>query len=78
MYCNDGLRVYREWLPAGRHVVGKGGAVNWNEELHSERRTRLNRLGRRTKECRESRDLLERSLALALECWTAKPNASLY
>ena len=45
MYRSDGLRVYREWLPAGRHVVGKGGAVNWNEGLHSERRTRLNRLG---------------------------------
>ena len=78
LYRSDGLRVYREWLPAGRHVVGKGGAVIWNEGLHSECRTRLNRLGRRTKECRESRDLLECSLALILECWTAKPNASLY
>ena len=58
-------------------MVGKGCAVNWNEGLHSERRTRLNRLGRRTKGCRESRDLLERLLALALGRWTAKPNASL-
>ena len=56
-------------------MVGKGGAVNWNEGLNSERRTRLNRLGRRTKGSRESRDLLECSLALG--CWTAKPNASL-
>ena len=77
LYCSDGLRVYREWLPAGRHVVGKGGAVNWNEGLHSECRTRLNRLGRRTKGYTKSRDLLGRSLALVLECWTAKPNASL-
>ena len=77
LYCSDGLRVCLEWLPAGRHVVGKGGAVNWNEGLHSECRTRLNRLRRRTKGCRESRDLLERLLALALGRWTAKPNASL-
>ena len=70
------LRLYAR-LPAGRHVVGKGGAVNWNEGLHSERRTRLNRLGRRTKGCGESRDLLECLLALALGRWTAKPNASL-
>ena len=78
LHRSDGLRVYREWLPAGRHVVGKGGAVNWNEGLHSECRTQLNRLGRRTKGCRESRDLLECSLALVLEHWTAKPNASLH
>ena len=77
MHRSDGLRVYREWLPAGRHVVGKGGAVNWNEGLHSECRTRLNRLGRRTKGYTKSRALLGRSLALALERWTAKPNASL-
>ena len=31
--CSDGLPLHREWLPAGRHVVGKGGAVNWNEGL---------------------------------------------
>ena len=49
LYRSDGLRVYREWLPAGRHAVGKGGAVNWNEGLYSERRMRLPRLGRRTK-----------------------------
>ena len=77
LHRSDGLRVYREWLPAGRHVVGKGGAVNWNEGLHSECRTRLNRLGRRTKGYTKSRDLLECSLALVLERWTAKPNASL-
>ena len=77
LYRSDGLRVYREWLPAGRHMLDKGDAVNWNEGLHSECRTRLNRLERRTKGYTKSRDLLERSLALALEVWTAKPNASL-
>ena len=77
LYCSDGLPLHREWLPAGRHVVGKGGAVNRNEGLHSERRTRLNRLGRRTKGYTKSQDLLECSLVLILECWTAKPNASL-
>ena len=77
LYRSDGLRVCREWLPAGRHVVGKGGAVNWNEGLHSECRTRLNRLGRRTKGYTKSWALLECSLALSPECWTAKPNASL-
>ena len=69
--------MYREWLPAGRHVVGKGGAVNWNEGLHSECRMRLNRLERRTNEYTESRYLLECLLAVALERWTAKPNAAL-
>ena len=77
LYCSDGLRVYLEWLPARRHTVGKGGAVNWDVGLYSERRTRLNRLRRRTKGCRESRDLLECLLALALGRWMAKPNASL-
>ena len=75
LHCSDVLRVYREWLPVGRHVVGKGGAVNWNEGLHSERRTRLNRLGHRTRGYTKSRNLLER--LLALDGWTAKPNASL-
>ena len=31
LYCSDGLPLRREWLPAGRYVVGKGGAVNRNE-----------------------------------------------
>ena len=30
LYRTDGYRVYG-WLPADRHEVGKGGAVNWNE-----------------------------------------------
>ena len=77
LYRSNGLRVYRELLPAGCHVVGKGGAVNWNTGLHLERRIRLNRLERRTKEYTESRYLLECLLAVALERWTAKPNAAL-
>ena len=30
LYCTDGYRVYY-WLPAARHLAGKGGAVNRNE-----------------------------------------------
>ena len=48
LYCTDGYRVYG-WLPADHHQVGKGGAVNWNEGLHSWCRGQLNRLHRRTK-----------------------------
>ena len=48
LYRSDGYRVY-DWLPADRHQVGKGGAVNWNEGLHSFLRGKLNRLVRRTK-----------------------------
>ena len=33
-YRSDAYQVY-DWLPANRHVVGKGGEVNWNEGLHS-------------------------------------------
>ena len=29
-YETEGYSVY-EWLPHNKHVVGKGGAVNWNE-----------------------------------------------
>ena len=49
LYRSDGLNVYRNWLPADRHQVGKGGAVNRNEGLHSFLRGKLNRLGRKTK-----------------------------
>ena len=48
LYRSDGCRVY-DWLPADRHQAGKGGAVNWNEGLHSLWRGKLNRLVRRTK-----------------------------
>ena len=48
LYRTDGYRVYG-WLPADRHLVGKGGAVNWHEGLHSFLRGKLNRLVRGTK-----------------------------
>ena len=44
----DAHRV-AEWLPRDRRIVGKGGAVNRNEGLHSKLRSKLNRLARRTK-----------------------------
>ena len=31
LYRSDAYAVYLGWFPAQRHVVGKGGAVNWNE-----------------------------------------------
>ena len=48
LYRTDAYQVY-DWLPVGRHEVGKDGAVNWNERLHSWCRGKLNRLHRRTK-----------------------------
>ena len=45
-------------------MVGKGGAVNWNEGLHSVWRGRLNRLMRRTKGYTKSIEMLVYSLAL--------------
>ena len=65
-YCSDGYPVYL-WFPQDRHLVGKGGAVNRNEGLHSVFRTQLNRLGRRTKGYTKSLAMLVYSLALV--CW---------
>ena len=47
-YSSDGYVAYG-CLPVNKHRVGKGGAVNGNEGLHSALRGRLNRLVRRTK-----------------------------
>ena len=47
-YRSDAYAVYGHWLPPDRHVVGKGGAVNWNEGWHSWPRSQLNRLARDT------------------------------
>ncbi len=47
-YETDAYGVYRA-LPVNKHVVGRYGAVNWNEGLHSMLRGKLNRLVRRTK-----------------------------
>ena len=76
LYRTDGYRVYG-WLPADRHEVGKGGAVNWNEGLHSWCRGKLNRLHRRTKGYTKSVAMLGCSLALVLVDWPAKSYASL-
>ena len=42
-YETDAYGVY-EWLTRDRHVIGKGGAVNWNEGLHSKLRSKMNSL----------------------------------
>ena len=47
-YQMDAYGVYR-WLSANRHKVGKGGAVNHKEGLHSVLRGKLNRLMRQSK-----------------------------
>ena len=64
LYYSDGYRVY-DWLPADRHLVGKGGAVNRNEGLHSFWRGKLNRLRRRTKGYSKRGAALRARLALA-------------
>ena len=76
LYRTDAYRVYG-WLPSDRHHVGKGGAVNWNEGLHSWYRGKLNRLHRRTKGYTKSVAMLSGSLALLLEDWPAKSYDSL-
>ena len=77
LYRTDAYRVYG-WLPTDRHEMGKGGAVNWNEGLHSWCRVRLNRLHRRTKGYTKSVAMLGYSLAMVLVDWHAKSCASLY
>ena len=75
LYRSDAYSVYAGWFPPDRHVVGKGGAVNWNEGpapgsnrgLHSVWRSKLNRLVRRTKGYTKSIEMLVYSLALV--CW---------
>ncbi len=56
-----------EWLPRDRHVIGKGGAVNWNEGLHSKLRSKLNRLARSAKGYTKSVDMLKHPLAIVFE-----------
>ena len=62
-HVSDGYRVY-EWLPANRHVVGKGHEANRNEGKHSVLRSKLNRLIRRTKGYSKSEEVLRDSVAL--------------
>ena len=65
-YETDAYGVY-EWLPRDRHVIGKGGAVNRNEGLHSKSRSKLNRLARSTKGYTKSVEMLKHLLAIALD-----------
>ena len=65
-YEMDAYPVY-EWLPRDRHAIGKGGAVNWNEGLHSKLRSKLNRLVRRTKGYTKSVEMLKHLLAVVFE-----------
>ena len=67
LYRSDAYQVYLGWFPPERHVTGKGGAVNWNEGLHSVWRGKLNRLMRRTKGYTKRVEMLVYSLALV--CW---------
>ena len=76
LHGTDGYGVYG-WLPADRHEVGKGGAVSWNEGLHSWCRGKLNRLHRRTKGYTKRVGMLGCSLALLLADWPAKSYDSL-
>ncbi len=78
LYRSDAYGVYPGWLPPERHVAGKGGAVNWNEGLHSVWRGKLNRLARRTKGYTKKVEMLVYSLALV--CWRQwrKSNTSAY
>ncbi len=61
-YETDAYGVYGA-LPVNKHVVGKYGAVNWNEGLHSMLRGKLNRLVRLTKGCAKSVETLGNLLA---------------
>lgn len=64
LYMSDSYGAYRLILPRARHVVGKYGEVNWNEGLHSELRSKLNRLVRSTKGYSKSVEMLIGSLCM--------------
>ena len=65
-YEIDAYPVY-ERLPRDRHAIGKGGAVNWNEGLHSKLRSKLNRLASRTKGYTKSVEMLNHLLAIVFD-----------
>ncbi len=77
-YETDAYGVYGA-LPVNKHVnkhvVGKYGAVNWNEGLHSMLRGKLNRLVRRTKGYTKSIEMLVNLLALVF-CAKLKLNTT--
>ena len=62
-YRSDAYGVYG-CLPVNRYRVGKGGAVNKNEGLHSVLRGKLNRLAPRTKGYSKTDGMLTLSIAL--------------
>ena len=62
-YETDAYGVYGALL-VNKHVVGKYGAVNWRDGLHSMLRGKLNRLVRRTKGYTKSIEMLVNLLAL--------------
>ena len=62
-YSSDAYGAYG-CLPVNKHRVGKGGAVNRNEGLHSVLRGKLNRLVRRAKGYSKTDGMLTLSLAL--------------
>ena len=51
-------------MPVNKGMVGKGGAVNRNEGLHSALRSRLNRLAKHTKGYSKADGMLTLSFAL--------------
>ena len=63
-YRSDAYGAYG-CLPVNKHWVGKVGAVNRNEGLHSALRGRLNKLVRRAKGYSKTDRMLTLSLALA-------------
>ena len=75
LYGADAYRV-SGWLPADRHQVGKGGAVNWNEGLHSWCRGHLPTASSDEGYAKRVA-MLASSLALLLVDWTWQPYASL-
>ena len=66
MYETYAYWVY-EWLPRDRHVMGKGGAVNWNEGLQSKLRSKLSRLVMSAKGYTKSVEMLKHLLAIVFE-----------
>ena len=73
-YESDGYSMY-ERLPVSKHVVGKYGAANWNEGLHSMLRGKLNGQVCRTKGCAKSVDMPVNLLALVF-CAKIKLNTT--
>ena len=63
-YETDAYGMYG-CLPMNKRKIGKGGAVNRNEGLHSVLRGKLNRLARRTKGYSKTDGMLTLSIALA-------------